>query len=151
MEMNGMISLFSCLPLWVDQIHARHNLEQMHITKWWGDNQFCPSDKHYHTVYWNLSPTYGDGKRTKGEKRLCPMSSASLGCLSLPNSYFSKRQLLAHTIDTPNVDFLANPYSCIFLLFILHPGPKRWNTQQNQNSLPMPQTDGPVILCFSEN
>merc|ERR1711934_139932 len=29
---------------------VRHNLERMHLAKWWGENQFCPSDRHPSTV-----------------------------------------------------------------------------------------------------
>jgi len=31
-------------------VAVRHNLEGMHLARWWGENQFCPSDRHPPTV-----------------------------------------------------------------------------------------------------
>ena len=29
---------------------GRHNLDRMHLARWWGKDQFCPSDRHPPTV-----------------------------------------------------------------------------------------------------
>lgn len=37
-------------PMMSCTVVSRHNLDRMHLSRWWGENQFCPSDRHPPTV-----------------------------------------------------------------------------------------------------